>query len=139
MGQSPKGTTCNTSGEGVPLLNGPTEFGNFNPIPTQFTTSPTKFADIGDVLFCVRGSTTGRMNFSDQQYCIGRGLAAIRGINGYPTRFVKFVIDYYLLDLLNICTGSTFPNLSRNDLNSFQVSQDFFPSKHSKICQLLSK
>jgi type I restriction enzyme S subunit len=136
MGQSPKGNTCNAVGDGVPLLNGPTEFGSFNPIPAQFTISPTKISEIGDVLFCVRGSTTGRMNFSNQPYCIGRGLAAIRGLGGYPTRFIKFVIDYYLSDLLNICTGSTFPNLSRNDLNNFPVKAPL-PSDAERIASIL--
>ena len=32
--------------------------------------------------FCVRGATTGRKNIADQRYCIGRGLAAIRGRDG---------------------------------------------------------
>ena len=27
----------------------------------------------GDLLFCVRGSTTGRMNWANQSYAIGRG------------------------------------------------------------------
>ena len=31
MGQSPKGETCNNKGDGIPLLNGPTEFGIKNP------------------------------------------------------------------------------------------------------------
>jgi len=121
MGQSPKGETTNEVGDGLPLLNGPTEFGYSYPIPTQFTTDPRKVSEVGDLLFCVRGSTTGRMNYSNQAYAIGRGIGAFRGINGYPTRFVKYVINFYLDRMLSLCTGSTFPNLSRTDLESFPI------------------
>src|SRR5574340_467387 len=82
MGQSPPGETCNRSGKGLPLLNGPTEFGQSKPSPVQFTTDPRKRARLGDILFCVRGSTTGRMNWADQEYAIGRGIAAIRHKKG---------------------------------------------------------
>ncbi len=71
MGQSPKGDTYNHDGEGVPLLNGPTEFGPKHPEPVLYTTAPTRFAEPGDILFCVRGSTTGRMNWADRRYAIG--------------------------------------------------------------------
>ena len=40
MGQSPPGETCNDHGQGIPLLNGPTEFGDHHPMPNQFTTEP---------------------------------------------------------------------------------------------------
>ena len=66
MGQSPTGDTCNANGSGTPLLNGPTEFGIRFPKAVQFTTSPKKISNIDDILFCVRGSTTGRMNWSNQ-------------------------------------------------------------------------
>lgn len=77
MGQSPKSGDCNNEGIGEPLLNGPTEFGEVHPYPTQFTTNMKKASKKGDVLFCVRGSTAGRMNWSDKEYAIGRGIAAI--------------------------------------------------------------
>jgi len=44
MGQSPKGEDCNTDGHGLPLLNGPTEFGHRHPYPVQFTTDSKKKA-----------------------------------------------------------------------------------------------
>ncbi len=38
MGQSPPGKTYNNDGDGLPLLNGPTEFGSTYPTCTLFTT-----------------------------------------------------------------------------------------------------
>ena len=117
MGQSPPGETCNESSLGVPLLNGPTEFGPHHPKPMQFTTDTRKKARPGDILFCVRGSTTGRMNWADQEYAIGRGVAAIRHKKGAEYQpFLRAVIEFRLSDLLAQATGSTFPNVSFSQL-----------------------
>lgn len=117
MGQSPPGESCNGSPDAMPLLNGPTEFGGHHPKPVQFTNDPRKFAEKGDLLFCVRGSTTGRMNWADRRYAIGRGIAAIRPKHGSEYRhFVRAVIDVALPRLLSAATGSTFPNVSREQL-----------------------
>ena len=112
MGQSPKGQDCNTENNGPPLLNGPTEFGGWHPVPVQWTTAPRKMADVGDILFCVHGSTTGKMNWADQKYAIGRGIAAIRHKKPNLNYFAWSAIKWKLDDLLAIATGSTFPNVS---------------------------
>jgi len=118
MGQSPPGSSCNTQGKGLPLLNGPTEYGPHHPAPVQFTTDARKRAKPGDVLFCVRGSTTGRMNWADQEYAIGRGVAAVRHKHDPSLQpFVRAVIEYSLPGLLAQATGSTFPNVSADQLS----------------------
>ena len=116
MGQSPPGSTVSDE-PGVALLNGPTEFGAHHPVPVQFTSDPRKFAQPGDVLFCVRGSTTGRMNWADQEYAIGRGVAAIRHTED-PTLqpLLRGVIEVALPELLIAATGSTFPNVSASQI-----------------------
>ena len=116
MGQSPSGDTVSPD-HGLALLNGPTEFGPHHPTPVQFTTDARKRAHPGDLLFCVRGSTTGRMNWADQEYAIGRGVAAIRHRHD-PTLqpFVRGVIEAELPELLSQATGSTFPNVSAHQL-----------------------
>jgi len=45
MDQSPPGISYNHEGKGVPLLNGPTEFGKDFPTARQLTTLPTKVTD----------------------------------------------------------------------------------------------
>ncbi len=122
MGQSPPGEFCNNDRIGIPLLNGPTEFGNFHPIPVQYTTDARKYSQIGDILFCVRGSTTGRMNYSDQIYAIGRGIATIRHKAGRSYQpYVKAVLECNLPILLGSCTGSTFPNISQELLYNLEI------------------
>lgn len=123
MGQSPTGDTCNANGSGTPLLNGPTEFGIRFPKAVQFTTSPKKISNIDDILFCVRGSTTGRMNWSNQHYALGRGLASIRHKQGHNYRyFIKALLDFNLPVILASATGSTFPNVSREQLENLEIS-----------------
>ncbi|PWQ93202.1 restriction endonuclease subunit S [Leucothrix arctica] len=122
MGQSPKGDACNSDAVGTPLLNGPTEFGTRHPYPTQFTTDPKRFAKEDDILFCVRGSTTGRMNWADKEYAIGRGLAAFRHKKGSEYKsFLRGIIDSKVPELLSSATGSTFPNVSKAQLHELEI------------------
>jgi len=145
MGQSPEGDYCNNEQIGEPLLNGPTEFGNYSPKPVQWTTDGKKYCNKGDILFCVRGSTTGRMNWADQRYVIGRGLAAIRHKSNLSLNwYIKAILDNYLRDILSAATGSTFPNVGKDLLNGFKIvipdesSLSLFSEKGTQISALIA-
>ena len=127
MGQSPTAEFVNKEGNGIPLLNGPTEFQLIHPLPVQFTTDAKKKAKASDLLFCVRGSTTGKMNWADQDYAIGRGIAAIRHNYGEEYQhFLRAIIEVALPNLLISATGSTFPNVGREQLLNIPL---LIPSK----------
>ena len=122
MGQSPPGKTYNTKGLGAPLINGPVEFGPdpfSKPVVNQYTTAPTKMCQVGDLILCVRGATTGRMNIAGYSGCIGRGVAAIRSESFQP--WVNFVINASRDYIYRLGSGSTFPNVTSEDLSSFQI------------------
>jgi len=122
MGQSPPGESYNRDGLGIALLNGPEEFGDKYPTPKQYTDKPSKICDIGDILFCVRGATAGRMNWSDSNYCIGRGLAAIQGIpKKSDTRFLYQFLSMNYEKFQKTGRGSTFINISRADLTDLKI------------------
>lgn len=121
MGQSPSGDSYNSDGSGVPLINGPTEFTKKYPVKIQWTSKPTKFCQELDILICVRGSTTGRMNISDDTYCIGRGVAAIRGNGEYRTDYLEYALRYNVGEILRLATGSTFPNIDSKTLKSIMI------------------
>lgn len=121
MGMSPKGDTYNEDEEGLPLLNGPTEFGSSHPIPSLYTTDSKRQSKVGDLIFCVRGSTTGRMNWSNQIYSLGRGVCAIRGKTDSDTKYIRYVLDVKLNSLLNVAGGGTFPNLKKDDIKDFEI------------------
>lgn len=118
MGQSPDSTSYNKNGVGVPLLNGPAEFGLATPVAVQWTTQPLKFAEPGDILFCVRASL-GRQNTADRRYAIGRGLAAIRARSGKAdTEFLGLWLNFKAQSILASGNGSTFPSVSGDHLRS---------------------
>ena len=124
MGQSPKGVTYNTKGEGLPLINGPTEFGPRHPHILQWTTKPTKLCHNNDILFCFRGNTLGRLNIANQGYCIGRGIAAIREKKGKTdTMFLYYYLEKRAEVIYRMCEGvnSTFPNISGANLRKIEV------------------
>jgi len=130
MGLSPKGDTYNNEGVGEPLLNGPTDFGSIHPSASLYTTDPSRFSEPGDILFCVRGSTTGRMNWADRRYAIGRGIAAVRAKTGSTdTYYIYSCINHYLDRLLALTSGSVFPSLSTGDFNSFEIP---WPAAHRR-------
>jgi type I restriction enzyme, S subunit len=122
MGQSPPGDSYNFDGIGLPLLNGPTEFGPVHPKERQWTKTPTKLCKPGDILFCVRGATAGRTNVADKEYCLGRGLAAIRAKSGrFDNRFLHYVLSAGYSRFQAQGVGSTFINISGELLSSFDV------------------
>lgn len=131
MGQSPPGSSYNSDGIGVPLINGPVEFGGIDPfsktVATKFTTEPKKMCKVGDLILCVRGSTTGRMNIAGQDACIGRGVAAIRSETnqGWVNLFIGFNKDA----IYALGSGATFPNVSSADLRRIIVP---LPPKHQR-------
>ncbi len=124
MGQSPKGTSYNSNGFGVPLINGPVEFGGISPfsktVATKFTTEPTKLCRKNDLILCVRGSTTGRMNIAGHDACIGRGVAAIRSKNNNQD-WVNHFISFSQSLIYSLGSGSTFPNVSSSLLNKITI------------------
>ena len=124
MGQSPSGSFYNQSGNGIPLINGPAEFGDKFPIIAKWTSQKTKVCQIGDILLCVRGNTTGRMNIAKDVYCIGRGVAAIRGTSELSyTDYLSFLLEHKNSEIFNIAVagGSTFPNITKSQLDGLRV------------------
>ena len=120
MGTSPKSSTYNDAGEGTPLVNGPVEFGNRFTVRRKWTTAPTRFSEANDLIFCVRGSTTGRRVYSDGVYCLGRGVCAMRSKNDHQA-FVNQTIESELPRILSGVNGSVFPNLNGPQLKGFPV------------------
>jgi type I restriction enzyme S subunit len=135
MGQSPPGDTYNETGEGLPLLNGPTEFGTTSPECTRFTTDSRRECEPGDLIFCVRGSTTGRMNWADRKYSLGRGVCGFRGATHLETRFIRYCIENRLHALLQLAGGGTFPNLTKDDIAEFEIP---WPENRARIAGILS-
>ena len=125
MGQSPPSASYNADYRGVPLINGPDEFGGLDPfsetLDTKFTTEPTKMAEKGDLILCVRGSTTGRMNIAGHNACIGRGVAAIQPNIQDDKKWIYRFISFNRDAIHKLGIGSTFPNVSSSKLKDLLI------------------
>lgn len=122
MGNSPPGNSYNDVCDGVPLVNGPVEFSEGAlglTIKSKYTTSPTKMCKRGDLLICVRGSTTGRTNIAAFDACIGRGVAAVRTREHQP--YINHFICSRRRQIFRSGSGSTFPSVTRDQLADLQV------------------
>jgi type I restriction enzyme S subunit len=75
------------------------------------------------------------MNWADRPYVLGRGVCSIRAATIEETKYIKYCIEYYLEALLKLAGGGTFPNLSKDDISSFQIP---FLSTQHKIAAILS-
>ena len=121
MGQSPDSDSYNSRGEGLPFYQGKTDFGSFVPTPRVWCSSPTKVAEIGDVLLSVR-APVGPTNYADERCCIGRGLAAVRPLGGMHTEFVLWWLRAYETQIAEMGTGTTFIAVSKKNLEPFMIS-----------------
>jgi len=121
MGQAPIGTSYNEDGKGILLIAGAGDLGAKFPQPTKWTTNPTRICKPGDLIYCVR-ATIGEMNWADKEYCLGRGVAAIRAKEDLIDSHYLY---YWLLssrDYLNrLGTGSTFLQIRRQDIEDSPI------------------
>jgi type I restriction enzyme S subunit len=120
MGQSPPSSTYNTVGKGIPFLQGKAEFGEIYPKPAKWCSAPLRIAKRGSVLVSVR-APVGDANLANQDFCIGRGLAALSGKQLLVNEFLFF----YLLDSKSLLeeqgTGSTFKSINKAILTNFPI------------------
>ena len=121
MGQAPPSSSYNTSGVGTPMIAGASDLGSIYPEASKYTTSPKKWCMSGDIIMCIR-ATIGDLNWSDGEYCLGRGVA---GLRPDPSRLDSRYLWHWVMsqrDYLNrLGTGSTFLQIRRPDITSLSV------------------
>lgn len=120
MGQSPKGETYNTDGNGMPFLQGRKTFGRIYPTIDTWTSSPIKVANKDEILMSVR-APVGDMNFANQEICIGRGLCSINAKNG-RNKYLYYMLLNSMNDLKQKSTGTVFDSINRNDLENLEIN-----------------
>ncbi|MBF0414460.1 MAG: restriction endonuclease subunit S [Magnetococcales bacterium] len=120
MGQSPDSRNVfEDPCLGYPFLQGNAEFGVVSPEPKYGCIRPAKLAKVNDVLISVR-APVGAINVADRNYCIGRGLAAIR-ISGIKTSLAAYLIACQSNALQRVAQGTTFEAINKNDLLTLQL------------------
>lgn len=117
LGQSPPSSTYNFDGEGLPFFQGKAEFGKLYPTIKKWCSEPKKISEKGDVLISVR-APVGPTNLSNEQCCIGRGLAAIRGKEIVLNRFILYYLRSIEKDWDKKSTGTTFKAITGSVLRN---------------------
>lgn len=121
LGQSPPSSTYNTNKVGLPFYQGKKEFGDLYPTPEKYCSEPKKIAESNDILISVR-APVGPTNFCKEKSCIGRGLAAIRVKERVKNFYLFYYLRYFIFNLIEKSTGTTFNAISKNILEGFKVS-----------------
>ncbi|MER5868352.1 restriction endonuclease subunit S [Streptomyces sp. NPDC002044] len=117
MGQAPKGSAYNTAGEGWPLIAGAGDFRDGRPAPKKYTTEASKLSRAGDVILGIRASIGAKI-LSDGEYCLGRGVAALRAGADVDSRFLWNWLAFSAPALAAKGRGATFKQVNREDIGA---------------------
>lgn len=121
MGQSPESTSYNSDKQGVPFYQGNADFGALYPNPRIWCSKPIKLAKENDILISVR-APVGALNFSKEECCIGRGLAAITlDSNDFLLEFIYWSLRTGVKELQSKSTGSTFKSINKKTLEEVRI------------------
>ncbi len=116
MGQSPKSEYYNDIGVGLPFHQGVTDFGPRFPIHAKWTTVDKRVAEPGDILFSVR-APVGRINVAPDRLVVGRGLSAIRDVDGNQNFLLVQLKDKFAEED-SIGGGTIFNAVTKRDMES---------------------
>lgn len=119
MGQSPPSSTYNSTGKGLPFLQGKAEFTDFHPQATTHCSRPNKIAHPGSVLISVR-APVGDVNLADKEYAIGRGLAAVSLSDG-DSLFLFYSLLFNKGRIQAQGSGTTFQSINRSVLDRLEL------------------
>ena len=136
MGQSPDGSSYNEVGEGSIFYQGSTDFGLRFPAIRQYTTSPNRYANKGDILMSVR-APVGALNIANNDCCIGRGLSALSSKIGSMTHLYYLMNDFRLKFEGMNSAGTTFGSITKDELFNLPVviPMKYVISEFEKVCK----
>jgi len=137
MGQSPESMYVNENEIGMPFLQGNAEFRQKHPANIYWVENPTRIANKGDILLSVR-APVGEMNLADKDYCIGRGLSAIRFNKTMDSIFGWYALLHYKRQLNANTQGTTFQAVNRKDIEEIEFSYPRNIVEQRKIAEILS-
>ena len=136
MGQSPAGLDTTDDSRYTPLIGGAADMGNIYPKATRYTKRPTKMSTNQDLILCIR-ATLGKPVYSDKEYCLGRGVAAIRPCIG-DRSFYKYFFDTFEQYLYNNATGTTFVQISSQILQKMPLPLPPLPEQQRIVDRIES-
>ncbi|WP_129723649.1 restriction endonuclease subunit S [Xylanivirga thermophila] len=139
MGQSPKSEYYNDKQQGLPFHQGVTNYGYRFVIDDTYSTSYTRIAEAGSILFSVR-APVGRMNITKNKIVIGRGLAAINHREGLQS-FLFYMLKnrFYKDDLIG--NGAIYASITKSALHSqeFLIPSDNLANKFNSVAKSIDQ
>ena len=134
MGQSPSSSNYNTTGAGLPLIQGNADIENRQTIKRIFTTQITKRAKSGDILMSVR-APVGEVSRAVFDVCLGRGVCAIR----YDNDFMYHCLIFLEPTWAKHSKGSTFDSVNSADVKALEVHLPTEHPEQTAIAEVLSE
>lgn len=133
MGQSPSSSNYNLQGDGLPLIQGNADIANRKTIKRVFTSQITKRGRAGDTLMSVR-APVGEVSRATFDFCIGRGVCAIR----YPNDFLYHYLIFLEPTWAKHSKGSTFESVNSTDVRAAEIQQPSDLREQTAIAAVLS-
>lgn len=136
MGQSPPSTTYNSEGNGLPFVQGVTEFGAKFPIIQIWCDKPQKISNKGEILFSIR-APVGELNISNQQICIGRGVASLKPKGENNLLYLFYLLHQFKNRFTPFCQGIPYDSINKPSLKqtTFPICE---PKEQSLIAEIIS-
>ncbi|KAA8722864.1 restriction endonuclease subunit S [Corynebacterium flavescens] len=134
MGQSPVGSSYNTKGNGLPLIQGNADVSKRATIERVWTSSPTKISEPGNVILTVR-APVGHAAIASHRICLGRGVCGLDAGKDNSFLFHLLVSSESRWSLFS--QGSTFTAVGSNEVDSFTIDWPCDPEERSAIAKVL--
>ncbi len=139
MGQSPKSEYYNSEKAGLPFHQGVGSYGNRFVVDDIFSTSFTRIAAAGSILFSVR-APVGRLNITRNKIVIGRGIAAMNHKESMQSLLFYMLKERFFKDNL-VGNGSIFASISKDELlgQAFIVPAPSIARQYNDIASAIDK
>jgi len=136
MGQSPDSKNYNTSGKGLPLIQGNADIENRKSFKRVWTTQITKTCKTDDLIMTVR-APVGSIGIASDNSCIGRGVCSFE-ITDVERNFLYHLMIFRESDWKILEQGSTFTSANSNQISNFELSVPRRKSEQTRIATILS-
>lgn len=134
MGQSPLGSTYNTKGNGLPLVQGNADIRDRVTVDRVWTSEPTKTCSAGDVVLTVR-APVGFTAIASRKSCLGRGVCALSA--GPDNRFLFHALVYAEPRWGVFEQGSTFTAVNSTEVRNFTLPWPSDANERTAIANVL--
>jgi type I restriction enzyme S subunit len=137
MGQAPQGAAYNETGNGWPLIAGAGDFKDGKIAPKKYTTVAPKLSQVDDIVLSIRASIGAKV-WSDGEYCLGRGVAALSPKEGLDRAYLWHWLSANEAALRSKGRGATFLQVSKADIAELPIAPPPLPEQR-RIASILDE